>query len=156
MTRVIDPPTKWTWWCRSSLVAHCWAERVIQGVVCDTMTLILAHHAVRASPQTHLVGGILLAAYAVGCVRAYPLYQKLSLGVATSAGLGRATRALEARLVERDILDTDLVVPLAYLALVSVSWRRRRTMAIIKGRRGMPETASGFLLAMDSGPNQPD
>src|SRR6266567_5645201 len=92
-----------------------------------------------------LIEGIVLAAYAVGASEAYlftrSLYTEGIAAVQTALG-----EALDANLVGRDILGTDFSCTINVLAVDIGFMGGEETvqMALIKGRRGMPEQRPPF------------
>ncbi|MDQ2716405.1 MAG: NADH-quinone oxidoreductase subunit F [Chloroflexota bacterium] len=87
-----------------------------------------------------VIEGIILAAYAVGASEAY-LFAR-SFFVEGIAAVRRALQeAIDANLVGRDILGTDFSCTITVLGVDSGFMGGEETvqMALIKGRRGMPE-----------------
>src|ERR1700730_8930361 len=92
-----------------------------------------------------VIEGIVLAAYAVGASEAYLFTRSLyTEGIATvQAAL---SEALEANLVGRDILGTDFSCTINILGadIGFMGGEETVQMALIKGRRGMPEQRPSF------------
>jgi NADH-quinone oxidoreductase subunit F len=92
-----------------------------------------------------VIEGIVLAAYAVGASEAYLFTRSLySEGIA--AVQAALNEALEANLVGRDILGTDFSCTINVLGVDIGFMGGEETvqMALIKGRRGMPEQRPPF------------
>ncbi|GCE25262.1 hypothetical protein KDA_07460 [Dictyobacter alpinus] len=92
-----------------------------------------------------VIEGILLAAYAVGASEAY-LFTR-STSVDANATVQKAVQeAVEANLVGRDILSTDFSCTISVLGAEMGFMGGEETvqMALIKGRRGMPEQRPPF------------
>ena len=92
-----------------------------------------------------VIEGIVLAAYAVGAAEAYIFTR--SLYVEGIASVQRAlNEALEAQLVGRNILDTDFTCTINVVGVDIGFMGGEETVqiALIKGRRGMPEQRPPF------------
>jgi len=92
-----------------------------------------------------VIEGIVLAAYAVGASEAY-LFTR-SLYVEGVAAVQRAlNEALEAQLVGRNILDTDFscTINVVGVDIGFMGGEETVQIALIKGRRGMPEQRPPF------------
>lgn len=92
-----------------------------------------------------VIEGILLAAYAVGATEAY-LFTRSSVATVTAVVQQALAEALEANLVGRDILSTDFSCTINVLGAEMGFMGGEETvqMALIKGRRGMPEQRPPF------------
>jgi NADH:ubiquinone oxidoreductase subunit F (NADH-binding) len=94
----------------------------------------------------HLViEGIILAAYAIGASEAY-LFARSGFRAGIEAVQAALSEALNARLVGRDILGTDFSCTINVLGVDIGFMGGEETvqMALIKGRRGMPEQRPPF------------
>lgn len=92
-----------------------------------------------------VIEGILLAAYAVGASEAY-LFTRSTTQDGTSAIQRALEEALEANLVGRDILSTDFscIINVLGVDIGFMGGEETVQMALIKGRRGMPEQRPPF------------
>ncbi|GCE17215.1 hypothetical protein KDK_10150 [Dictyobacter kobayashii] len=92
-----------------------------------------------------VIEGILLAAYAVGATEAY-LFTRSTAAAANAAIQQAVQEAVEANLVGRDILSTDFSCNITVLGAEMGFMGGEETvqMALIKGRRGMPEQRPPF------------
>lgn len=92
-----------------------------------------------------VIEGILLAAYAVGASEAY-LFTRSTYREEIAVVERALAEALEANLVGRDILRTDFSCTINLLAVDMGFMGGEETvqMALIKGRRGMPEQRPPF------------
>lgn len=92
-----------------------------------------------------VIEGILLAAYAVGASEAY-LFTRSTSSAANAAVQQAVQEAVEANLVGRDILSTDFSCTISVLGAEMGFMGGEETvqMALIKGRRGMPEQRPPF------------
>ncbi|GLV56904.1 hypothetical protein KDH_37430 [Dictyobacter sp. S3.2.2.5] len=91
------------------------------------------------------IEGILLAAYAVGATEAY-LFTRSSAAAANEAIQQAVQEVAEANLVGRDILNTDFSCTITVLGAEMGFMGGEETvqMALIKGRRGMPDQRPPF------------
>jgi NADH:ubiquinone oxidoreductase subunit F (NADH-binding) len=91
-----------------------------------------------------VIEGILLAAYAVGASEAYLFTRSTQAG--TDAVQRALEEALDANLVGRDILGTDFSCTINVLGadIGFMGGEETVQMALIKGRRGMPEQRPPF------------
>ena len=92
-----------------------------------------------------VIEGIILAAYAVGASEAY-LFTRSFFTAGISAVQEAIREALEANLVGRDILGTDFSCTINVLGadMGFMGGEETVQMALIKGRRGMPEQRPPF------------
>jgi NADH:ubiquinone oxidoreductase subunit F (NADH-binding) len=92
-----------------------------------------------------VIEGIVLAAYAVGASEAY-LFARSSFRAGIEAAQEALREALDANLVGRDILGTDFNCTINVLGVDIGFMGGEETvqMALIKGRRGMPEQRPPF------------
>lgn len=92
-----------------------------------------------------VIEGIVLAAYAVGASEAY-LFTRSTFQAGTAALQQALQEALEANLVGRDILGTDFSCTITVLGanMGFMGGEETVQMALIKGRRGMPEQRPPF------------
>lgn len=92
-----------------------------------------------------VIEGIILAAYAVGASEAY-LFTRSTFQSGTAALQQALQEALEANLVGRDILGTDFSCTITVLGanMGFMGGEETVQMALIKGRRGMPEQRPPF------------
>jgi NADH:ubiquinone oxidoreductase, NADH-binding (51 kD) subunit len=92
-----------------------------------------------------VIEGIVLAAYAVGASEAY-LFTRSTFQTGTAALQQALQEALEANLVGRDILGTDFSCTINVLGanIGFIGGEETVQMALIKGRRGMPEQRPPF------------
>jgi len=92
-----------------------------------------------------VIEGIVLAAYAVGASEAY-LFTRSTFQAGTAALQQALQEALEANLVGRDILGTDFSCTVTVLGanMGFMGGEETVQMALIKGRRGMPEQRPPF------------
>src|SRR5690348_14404905 len=117
-------------------------------VICNAYDADPRSYAVRTLLATNphqIIEGMLLAAYAVGASEAY-LYTRSFFHEGVAALQAALREALDARLVGRDILDTDFSCTINVLGVDIGFMGGEETvmMALIKGRRGMPEQRPPF------------
>src|SRR5258707_15707420 len=118
-------------------------DDTIKYVICNAYDADPRSWAVRTMLERNphqVIEGIVLAAYAVGASEAYLFTRSLYLeGIAS---VQRALKeALDANLVGRDILSTDFSCTINVLGvdLGFMGGEETVQIAVIKGRRGMPE-----------------
>ena len=92
-----------------------------------------------------VIEGILLAAYAVGATEAY-LFTRGTTPGSTDSIQRALEEALKANLVGRDILSTDFscIINVLGVDIGFMGGEETVQMALIKGRRGMPEQRPPF------------
>lgn len=117
-------------------------------VICNAYDADPRSYAVRTLLATNphqVIEGILLAAFAVGASEAY-LYTRSFFHDGVAAIQAALREALDARLVGRDILDTDFSCTINVLGVDIGFMGGEETvmMSLIKGRRGMPEQRPPF------------
>jgi len=98
-----------------------------------------------ATNPHQVIEGIILAAYAIGASEAY-LFARSGFRVGIEAVQEALREALDAHLVGRDILGTDFSCTINVLGVDIGFMGGEETvqMALIKGRRGMPEQRPPF------------
>ncbi len=109
----------------------------------DSRSLI-ARTLLETNPH-QVIEGIILSAYAVGASEAY-LFARSSFREGIEAAQKALAEALDANLVGRDILDTNFSCTINVLGVDVGFMGGEETvqMALIKGRRGMPEQRPSF------------
>jgi len=117
-------------------------------VICNAYDADSRSYAARtllASNPHQIIEGIVLAAYAVGASEAY-LFTRSFFNEGIEAVQSALNEALEANLVGRDILGTDFSCNINVLAVDMGFMGGEETVqiAVIKGRRGMPEQRPPF------------
>jgi NADH:ubiquinone oxidoreductase subunit F (NADH-binding) len=100
---------------------------------------MIAHTLLEQNPH-QIIEGIILAAYAIGASEAY-LFTRSTFPEGIDAVQAALREAWEAHLVGRDILDTEFSCTVNVLGVDIGFMGGEETvqMALIKGRRGMPE-----------------
>jgi NADH:ubiquinone oxidoreductase subunit F (NADH-binding) len=109
----------------------------------DSRSLI-ARTLLETNPH-QVIEGILLAAYAVGASEAY-LFARSSFPAGIEAAQEALREALDANLVGRDILGSDFSCTINVLGadIGFMGGEETVQMALIKGRRGMPEQRPSY------------
>ncbi len=112
-------------------------------VICNAYDADSRSYAARSLLERNphqVIEGIILAAYAVGASEAY-LFARSSFRAGIDAVQEALREALDAHLVGRDILGTDFSCTINVLGVDIGFMGGEETvqMALIKGRRGMPE-----------------
>jgi NADH:ubiquinone oxidoreductase subunit F (NADH-binding) len=124
------------------------AEDNQKYVICNAYDADSRSLAARTLLETNphqVIEGILLAAYAVGASEAY-LFTRSTTQAGTDAIQRALEEALEANLVGRDILSTDFscIINVLGVDIGFMGGEETVQMALIKGRRGMPEQRPPF------------
>lgn len=124
------------------------AEDDQKYVICNAYDADSRSLAARTLLETNphqVIEGILLAAYAVGASEAY-LFTRTTTQDGTSAIQRALEDALQANLVGRDILSTDFscIINVLGVDIGFMGGEETVQMALIKGRRGMPEQRPPF------------
>jgi NADH-quinone oxidoreductase subunit F len=117
-------------------------------VICnayDADSRSLAARTLLESNPHQVIEGILLAAYAVGATEAY-LFTRSTTQEVSDAIQRALEEAQEANLVGRDILSTDFscIINVLGVDMGFMGGEETVQMALIKGRRGMPEQRPPF------------
>lgn len=117
-------------------------------VICNAYDADSRSYIARTLLETNphqVIEGIILAAYAVGASEAY-LFARSSVPAAIEAAQEALREALDANLVGRDILGSDFSCTINVLGVDIGFMGGEETvqMALIKGRRGMPEQRPSY------------
>ncbi|HTI13801.1 MAG TPA: NADH-ubiquinone oxidoreductase-F iron-sulfur binding region domain-containing protein [Dictyobacter sp.] len=117
-------------------------------VICNAYDADTRSFAVRSMLEQNphqVIEGVLLTAYAVGATEAY-IFTRSSNGASTVILQQALQEALDAQLVGHDILNTDFSCTINVLGVDIGFMGGEETVqiAVIKGRRGMPEQRPPF------------